>query len=1041
MNNEKMQKKKLSLNKHFTLVTFLNFFLIIFTIIFLIYLAYNSNSFKGHNIDEYSNNYCQNKSNEYYEFICTNKYYRYKYKKSKFIWILTDGTAFDQLNILNNFDKYKLASPILINGDDVTFKHTNEMHETLITGKHNRNYKGNEVPGDNLFKQFVNAGYKINFRGWDLPCAYIIGDKKGGKYENKIFNKKFIDNRDEVTAFNSFCNMINPFPFLVSEYMDYQKPGNEKTLDTLIKTKIENLIESKKNFLFDNLSKMELYEELDEILSKNEIDIFSLDINECLKKQFDWNENENISILYYTTEVDNSNHHLGKAHINTILQMYITEKMIELLIKWIDKHDDYALIITSDHGGQNFLGEDMIRNHGIDFPGNEALLFIYTKELKDHYDELKMNKRYIHMTDVNEIISQILININIPINSKGFPINLFNESLNSFITLKTKEIQLIQLVESYLKKYSFITNDSNDLKDLLIGLKDDFSQINYILGEYITNNFDNLEEDLIKREEFKILIKKNEKFINTIQKKIQNILYLNDKSNLNRFIMFFIGIILLIKLFFEYRILVFKFIQHNNFYRNFVLINIYFVIVIISPLIVWYKTAYINNLRNPFLLYAIYLLFGFVIIILLNNFFRNRNIYPHNQKIWILIISIVVYTLFCKIISYSFYNFNIKKSFISCSKLERISINFFTFYFFMFCYIFKEIGKFKKIYVKIFTRKICLMPFLIYFIILIMIFIEDCTRLNYFGQTSTNKILVLINIVCFCFTLFLSYNFYFEENVEQKNDEVPITDTINIQNKEGQDNITQSNNINIIGLNNIQSSSNLPNLVNNELRNSTIYYTMKNNNFPFMKIYLLLIFFWMSEESEKLLGIIFIVFLDILEYLSNHFYSLIKEISEKSNEIQDYNEQNLLVHYYIYYIIIQDMFLIANEITFATEKYSFGFENDSLQGSKGIGISNFLFRLFAVISKYKKNFILLGFFLKKDVCDKYKDKSKISLDFMARKVILGLRIGMFIYYLFAQILIYMKDELFPDLFVFSIVNFSLYFLDFLFSGIGYYIKK
>ena len=208
-----------------------------------------------------------------------------------------------------------------------------------------------------------------------------------------------------------------------------------------------------------------------------------------------------------------------------------------------------------------------------------------------------------------------------------------------------------------------------------------------------------------------------------------------------------------------------------------------------------------------------------------------------------------------------------------------------------------------------------------------------------------------------------------------------------------------------------------------------------------MKIYLLLIFFWISEESEKLLGIIFIVFLDILEYLSNHFYSLIKEISEKSNEIQDYNEQNLLVHYYIYYIIIQDMFLIANEITFATEKYSFGFENDSLQGSKGIGISNFLFRLFAVISKYKKNFILLGFFLKKDVCDKYKDKSKISLDFMARKVILGLRIGMFIYYLFAQILIYMKDELFPDLFVFSIVNFSLYFLDFLFSGIGYYIKK
>ena len=135
------------------------------------------------------------------------------------------------------------------------------------------------------------------------------------------------------------------------------------------------------------------------------------------------------------------------------------------------------------------------------------------------------------------------------------------------------------------------------------------------------------------------------------------------------------------------------------------------------------------------------------------------------------------------------------------------------------------------------------------------------------------------------------------------------------------------------------------------------------------------------------------------------------------------------------------MFLIANEITFATEKYSFGFENDSLQGSKGIGISNYLYRLFAIISKYKKNFILLGFFLKKDVCDKYKDKSKISLDFMARKVILGLRIGMFIYYLFAQILIYMKDELFPELFAYCFLNISLYFLDYILSAIGYCIKR
>ena len=1033
MNQEQVKKRKMTLNQYFSLVSFLNFIAIIFTLLFLIYCAYNSNSFKGHNIDEYSNNYCKNKSNDYYEFICTNKYHKYNLKKSKFIWIMTDGTAYDQLTILNNFEKYKLASPILINGDDVNFKHTNEMHETLMTGKHNRNFLGSEVQGDNLFKQLIDAGYKINFRGWSMPFSDIVGDKKGGKNENKIFNKKFIDNDNEIFAFSSFCNITNPFPFMKSKYIKYQKSVSGVELNSLVIKRLEKFIHSKKMFLFDNLSKSELYEEIDEIFRENNIDIFSLDINECLKKSFEWNENENISILYYTTEVDTSNHLNGKVHIYTILHMYITEKMIEQLIKWVDVHDDYALIVTSDHGGQNFMGEEMIRQHGIDFPGNEAIFFIYTKELREHYDELKMQKRNIHMTDVNEILSQILLNINIPINSKGFPINLFNDSVNTFIALKTKEIQLIQLIENYIKKYPYLIND---LKDLLSGLKDDFSQINYIIGEYIKNEFDNLEDDLIKREEFKIFIKKNEKFLFLIQCQLQKILYNRNISIPNKIFMAFICIFLLFKLFFEYRILIFKLVEHNNFYLNFFLINIFFALVIFTPAIIWYKTSFINNIRNPILLYALYLIFGFVLVILINNFFRNRSIYPNNQKIWILIISIIVYSIFCRILSYSYYNFSIKKYFITCTTLERITINFFTFYFFMFCYIFKDVGKFKNIYIKCFKKKICVFPFLIYFIMLLIIFIEDCTREKYFHQNSTNKILVIINIVSFMISLFLSYNFYFEKNIEDKSDEVVISDSIKIHNKEKQE-ITSSNFV----LNNPSNNNNPNNLINNEEKNKKIYYTIKNNNFPFMKIYLILVFFWISDESEKLIGIIFIVFLDVLEYLSNYFYILMKEISEKNKEIKDYNEQNLLVHYYIYYIIIQDMFILSNEITFVTDKFSLGFETDKLQGAKAANISKILYRFFAHVSKYKYNFIVLGYFLKKDVCDNNSDRSKFSLDFMARKILLGIRMGIFIYYLCAQILIYMKDELFSELFAFCLLNFSLYFMDYILSGIGYFIKR
>ena len=138
--------------------------------------------------------------------------------------------------------------------------------------------------------------------------------------------------------------------------------------------------------------------------------------------------------------------------------MYITEKMIERIMEWIDTHEDYALIVTADHGGQEFYGEDSLRNHGEDNPGNEAIFFIYTKELKDNYDELKMGERYIYMSDESTIIPQILSNINIPIFSRGFPQQIIDNDINNFISLKMKEIQLIKLIQRYVEKYNKYEN-------------------------------------------------------------------------------------------------------------------------------------------------------------------------------------------------------------------------------------------------------------------------------------------------------------------------------------------------------------------------------------------------------------------------------------------------------------------------------------------------------------------------------------------------------------------------------------------------------
>ena len=505
--------------------------------------------------------------------------------------------------------------------------------------------------------------------------------------------------------------------------------------------------------------------------------------------------------------------------------------------------------------------------------------------------------------------------------------------------------------------------------------------------------------------------------------------------------MIIITIFFLIKLIIEYRILIFKFVEHNNFFMNFILINVYLIFIIICPLIIWYKSKNLNYIRNQILINAICVAFGSVIIILLNNCFRNRNIYPNNPKIWILIISIISYPLFCKIISYSFYNYYIKKYFITCNKLERMLINFFTFYFIMFCYIFKEIGKYRIVYINFLKKKICCSsPFLIYFFILFMIFVEECTRENYFKQNSSNEVLVIINIISLIISLIFSYTFYIEEKKEEKGSDI-IIDNLNIQNKERIEEIESNKNLQGIDINNANDKNEPKILIDNEEKNKKRFTIITKSNFPFLKIYLMLIFFWITEESEKLTGIIFIVFLDVLEYLSNYFYAEINEISKKNSEIKNYNEQNLLTHYYIYYIIIQNMFLISNEITFFTERYSLGFEVDKLQGAKGANISKFIYHFLGNLAKYKSNLILIGFFMKKEIINDYTNKSRFSLDFLVRKILLGMRIGLYLIFLFAQILIFINDELFADLVVFGLVNFTLFIFDYLFSGIGYLIKR
>ena len=1059
--NEKDDKENVGIkyqknySKFFLVFSILNLIASLFTICFIIVFDLLPNSFQGNNIDEYSNDYCKNKDNDYYEILCTNRYYKYNIKKSKFIWIITDGTASDQLNLLSNYEKYKIASPFLVETDDIAYRQTNEMHTALITGKHNRNVQGKEIKTDNIIQQIVDAGYKVNFRGWKEPIPDIVGDIKNGIKENKIFNKKFIDDDHEVLAFSSFCNITNPFPFLRIPKDKIQNPTPNNVIDDDLLKKIKDILNKKSGHLYDKISKLELYEELDELFEENPIDLFNVNIDDCLKKSFDWNENENISILYYTTEVDHFNHYFGKTHINTVLQMYITEKMIERIMEWIDNHDDYALIIFSDHGGQEFYGEDALRNHGEELPGNEAILIIYTKELKEHFDELKMRERYLHMIDDNEIISQILLNINIPINSRGFPKKLFNSDINAFISLKMKEIQLIQLMEKYIQKYK---NYENSLKNILNELKSNFSLIGSIINEYITNDFD---VNSYKAKEFKNLIETYEKSLSSKQIKIYEILDNKKKDTTNIILFVFIFIAIFFKFLFEINFLFFKILDkesaeiNNRKKKYFYIINV--AIFILFQIFWLYCSIFGINLREGIIMYCFF--YGYYIAIVLFHYIFNymRLNWTKNKTIIIALIgSIFCFTVFCQIINYSTCFYYLKRNFSYFVKVYKIIINFFGFYIFLFFLIIKKINEFreKKYFISFCKKKLKLdiIPILSLFFLL-TIFIEDSTKKEYYDQNMANRVFVCINFILFIILWILSHFVVYKE----KNEELlTVSINNNIVNNEGQNNFKYSNNYDFKSVDNM--INNKKEMNDSKIREINFINNRKVEGLPCIKIFLILAYIWISDEGQKLFGLIILYpILEILDYLSNHFYSKLNNIiyNEKNNDLDEtkpdevensnsINESlktdkkikrklNYYLLYFLFYIIIQDVFLVINLSSFALIKNSFGFESDKNQISKTIYVLSFLKVIISNVEKYRYIFFIVGYFLEKGIYDN-KNKNEYSMIFLVRKILVGIRIDLDIIFFFYQMLININDKIYVECIVYYFVNTGFLLIDYLGYG-------
>jgi len=399
-----------------------NIFFVLSIIIIGIVFLLKADVLKTFNLEGYSNNFCQTlkktKNNLDY-LVCDNKY-----KKSKIILLLVDALAYDQLYALNNLSYYRI--PNFFKAEGLDYKQSGSLFESIFTGKFSRNYMAEKITIDNLAQQFKMANMNVFYKARSFPLDTLI-DKK--------FTDKFEVYQGEEYPLESAC-IIN---------LDKINNFSAQVVNSILTD--DKTLSFKKGY---NVS--HLYEYADIKINKTFEELYK-SFNHCFK-EINFN-----SMVFFTEVMDHYNHAFFKYFPSNRFHVYYLEKFIDKIIKWInDNHGEYALVLGSDHGGQYYFGEDTLCNHGCNLPGNEGILFVYTKELGENYEKLKLfnNKEDIPEISINDYsctISQVLKNVNLPLESTCIPRAVGNDKLLKFTSVKSKEIQLKQYIEKLYTKY------------------------------------------------------------------------------------------------------------------------------------------------------------------------------------------------------------------------------------------------------------------------------------------------------------------------------------------------------------------------------------------------------------------------------------------------------------------------------------------------------------------------------------------------------------------------------------------------------------
>jgi len=586
---------------------------------------FNKNNFKGR-----LNTFCDNNSTGFDKLVCKNDI-----KNKKFIWIFIDSLAYDQLYFLKKkFDNREIA---LFNIFSETFAQSGAMHETLLTGKFSRNFFSNRIEIDQIFKQTKRKNYTVNYVGNEYPLLDLNG-------KEMIFNK-ILKKKTESYPFSSLCKNLS-FKENSDLFMNY----TNDTLDEESRFEVIKGVESN----FDH---------------KANIDI----INTCFKElefYFGKDNESNGNLVFYTPLIDHLNHELYKYHPQTIVTAMKYEEGIISLMKWVDENPQYVLFVSSDHGGQIFKGEDNYCIHGcIDNKGktNGAFLMIYYKNISV-FDDFPQFTRHV---DVAPTVAQLLENVNIPLETTGFPLRFQNDPLLNLAQIRSKEIQLGKLIEFFSENNIENRLESQNLLQKLY--ENAFYKnlsLNYQNTSFFDNNFyNNYKQFILDTEAFfhEKIFKKRGNFLILISMLllILKLAYLTGKcyQDNNLKLLSTIKQLVFIVLLYSFLNLdyIFFLIYEHNYeltygYQYF--INLIIIFLFLLYYFLWKKNLYVystikdseSKSFNYKLLYAFFIIICGVIILLMldSTFIKLKNVFSLVKELKRLdIISYIILFAYC----------------------------------------------------------------------------------------------------------------------------------------------------------------------------------------------------------------------------------------------------------------------------------------------------------------------------------------------------------------------------------------------------------